>query len=232
MNGNQQNNAGVTTARNSQAPRPPANYTYRAPSGTQQQSAPSHQSGPSQRAAPQGNAQGNSHGSSQSNSNGSSHANSSPASRASGSAPRPPSGYSYHAAPAYSASSRYGSAGPGHEIRMGVPTPTRARRLAPLDRRHDRPPVTAITPRRRTPLLRDMDRQARRVATKVEATADRIRTLPAAAMDPARRTAAAAPGRLTRRRALRAVRAEAITPQGAVVAITAEAAERSEEHTS
>src|ERR1035438_10687021 len=94
MNGNQQNNAGVTTARNSQVPRPPANYTYRAPSGTQQQSAPSHQSAPSQHAAPQGNAQGNSHGSSQSNSNGSSHANSSPASRASGSASRPPSGYS------------------------------------------------------------------------------------------------------------------------------------------
>src|SRR5664279_1116516 len=119
--------------------------------------------------------------------------------------------------------------------RMGVPTPTRARRLAPLGRRQGRPLVTAITPRRRTPLLRDMDRQARRVATPVEATADRIRqsraTARAAVLDPARRTAAAAPGRLTRRRALRAVRAEAIMPQGAVVAITAEAVEAEEVHT-
>jgi hypothetical protein len=93
MNGSQQSTAGPSTAHNSQVPRPPANYTYHSPSGTQQQSAPSHQSAPSQHAAPQGS----SHEGSQSNS--------SP--RASGAVPRPPSGYSYHAAPAYSASSAY-----------------------------------------------------------------------------------------------------------------------------
>ncbi|MGO9516996.1 MAG: DUF6600 domain-containing protein, partial [Candidatus Korobacteraceae bacterium] len=83
-------------------PRPPANYSYHAPSGTPQQSAPSHQSTPSQHATPQGN----SHGSG--GSNGSSHGNgnSSGASRAYGSA-RPPANYSYHAAPAYSGSSSY-----------------------------------------------------------------------------------------------------------------------------
>jgi ferric-dicitrate binding protein FerR (iron transport regulator) len=100
MSRSPQGTAGAPTARNSQVPRPPANYTYRAPSGTPQQSAPSHQSAPSQHAAPQGKSQG------------SSHSNSSPASRASGSAQRPPAGYAYHAAPAYSPSSRYGSAGP------------------------------------------------------------------------------------------------------------------------
>ena len=99
-------------------PRPPANYTYRAPSGSAQHSAPSHQSAPSQHAAPQGNSRGGSQGNaphgggSQGNSphGGSSQGNSGPA-RASGSAPRPPAGYAYHAAPAYSPSSRYGSDG-------------------------------------------------------------------------------------------------------------------------
>jgi hypothetical protein len=93
--GTPQSNAGASTARNSTVPRPPANYTYHAPSGTPQQSAPSHQSAPSQHAAPQGN------------SNGSSHGNSAATSRAYGSAPRPPAGYSYHPAPAYSGSSSY-----------------------------------------------------------------------------------------------------------------------------
>jgi hypothetical protein len=95
MNSSPQSAAGPSTAHNSQVPRPPADYTYHSPSGTQQQSAPSHQSAPSQHAAPQ------------SNSHGSSQGNSGSAPRAAGSAPRPPSGYSYHAAPAYSASSSY-----------------------------------------------------------------------------------------------------------------------------
>ena len=103
MNRSSQGPAGTTTARNSQVPRPPANYTYRAPSGTAQQSAPSRQSAPSQHAAPQGNSNGTPRG----NSSGSSHGSSNSTSRASGSVPRPASGYSYHAAPAYSGSSSY-----------------------------------------------------------------------------------------------------------------------------
>jgi uncharacterized protein DUF6600/FecR-like protein len=95
--GTQQSNAGASTAQNSTVHRPPANYSYHAPSGTTQQSAPSHQSAPSEHAAPQGN----SHGSGGSNSGSSS------TSRAYGSTPRPPAGYTYHAAPAYSASSSY-----------------------------------------------------------------------------------------------------------------------------
>ncbi len=77
MNHSSQGTAGTTTARNSQVPRPPANYTYHAPSATPRQSAPSHQSAPSQHAAPQGN----SHGSSQGNSRGSSHSSANGASR-------------------------------------------------------------------------------------------------------------------------------------------------------
>ena len=95
MNGSSQRTAGAPTAHNSAVPRPPANYNYHAPSGTPQQSSPSHQSAPSQHAAPQGN------------SHGSSHSGSTATSRSYGSAPRPPAGYSYHAAPAYSASSSY-----------------------------------------------------------------------------------------------------------------------------
>ena len=124
--------------------------------------------------------------------------------------------------------------------RMGVPTATRARRLAPLGRRQGRPPVTAIMRRQRTPLLRDMDRLAQRMATAEEATADRIRqsraTARAAVLDPARRTAAVAPRLLTRRPALRPVRAEAIAPREAVAAeelhtLVAEAVEAEELHT-
>ncbi len=101
---------GAATAHNSQVPRPPANYTYRPPSGTPQRSAPSHQAAPSQHAAPQGNSRGGSQGNNP-HSGGSAYNNSGAGSRASGSAPRPPEGYAYHAAPAYSPSSRYGSAG-------------------------------------------------------------------------------------------------------------------------
>jgi hypothetical protein len=100
---------GTATARNSQVPRPPANYTYRPPSGTPQRSAPSHQSAPSQHAAPQGNSRGGSQGNSPHGGN--SQGNSGSAPRTTGSAARPPAGYAYHAAPAYSPSSRYGSAG-------------------------------------------------------------------------------------------------------------------------
>jgi FecR protein len=99
--GTQQSNAGGSTAQNSTVHRPPANYSYHAPSGTPQQSAPSHQSTPSQHAAPQSNSHGNSGGSSHSS------GSSSSTSRAYGSAPRPPAGYAYHAAPAYSGSSSY-----------------------------------------------------------------------------------------------------------------------------
>jgi len=95
MNGSSQGTAGAPTAHNAQAPRPPANYSYHAPSGTSRQSSPSHQSAPAQHAAPQGNQHG------------SSHSDSTARSRASGSVPRPPAGYSYHAAPAHSASSPY-----------------------------------------------------------------------------------------------------------------------------
>ena len=108
VNASPHGTSGATTARNSSVPRPPANYTYHAPSGPAPPSAQSHQSSPSQHAAPQGNSHGSSpHGSSQGNSHGSSHGNSGQTSRAFGSVPRPPSGYSYHAAPAYSASSSY-----------------------------------------------------------------------------------------------------------------------------
>ncbi len=103
MNGSPQGTTGSSTVHNSQVPRPSANYAYHAPSSGTQQSAPSHQSSPAQHAAPQGS----SHGGSQGNSNGSSHGNSGQASLSSGSAPRPPAGYSYHAKPAYSASSSY-----------------------------------------------------------------------------------------------------------------------------
>jgi len=95
MNGSSQGTAGASTAHNATVPRPPANYTYHAPSGGPQQSSPSHQSAPSQHTAPQGN----SHGSTRSNSNATS--------RAYGSTQRPPAGYTYHAAPAYSGSSSY-----------------------------------------------------------------------------------------------------------------------------
>jgi FecR protein len=96
-NGTQPSYAGGSTTPNSTVHRPPANYNYHAPSGTPQQSAPSHQSTPSQHAAPQGNSHGN----------GSSNSGSSSTSRAYGSTSRPPAGYSYHAAPAYSGSSSY-----------------------------------------------------------------------------------------------------------------------------
>ena len=100
MNGHApQSSPGASTAQTSTVHRPPANYTYHTPSGTPQQSAPSHQAAPSQHAAPQG--QGTSHG------NGSSHGSSSTNSRAYGSAPRPPASYTYHAAQAYSGSSSY-----------------------------------------------------------------------------------------------------------------------------
>lgn len=87
-----------STPNNPSAPRPPANYTYHAPSGTAQQSAPSHQAAPAQQSAPAGR-----EAPSRSEPN-----------RGPGmaSAQRPPAGYAYHAAPAYSPSSRYGSAGP------------------------------------------------------------------------------------------------------------------------
>ncbi len=112
MNHGPQGPTGTATAHN--VPRPPANYTYRPPSGAQaggaqqHSAAPSHQSAPAQHAAPQGN----SHGGSQGNNShgGNAYNNSGPAPRPSGSAPRPPSNYAYHAAPA-SPSSRYGSAG-------------------------------------------------------------------------------------------------------------------------
>ena len=94
--GSQPSYAGGSTAQNSTVHRPPPNYTYHAPSGTTQQSAPSHQSSPSQHASPQGSSHGNS-----------SNSGSASTSRAYGSTPRPPAGYSYHAAPAYSGSSSY-----------------------------------------------------------------------------------------------------------------------------
>src|SRR5271166_4510366 len=97
--GSQQVPTGSSAAHNSTVPRPPANYSYHAPSGTPQQSAPSHQAAPQQHAAPNGN--------SGSHSNSVSHGSSTATSRAYGSEPRPPAGYSYHAAPAYSASSSY-----------------------------------------------------------------------------------------------------------------------------
>jgi FecR protein len=110
MNRSPQGPAGAATARNSQVPRPPANYTYRPPSGTAQRSAPSHQSAPSQHAAPQGNSRGGSQGNNPHS--GSAYNNSGSAPRTTGSAStRPPAGYAYHSAPAYSPSSRYGSAG-------------------------------------------------------------------------------------------------------------------------
>ena len=93
-------NAGASTAQNPTVPRPPANYTYHSPSGTPQQSAPSHQSAPSQHAAPQGNSHGNGSAATGRTELGAT-------SRAYGSAPRPPAGYTYHAAPAYSGSSSY-----------------------------------------------------------------------------------------------------------------------------
>jgi hypothetical protein len=109
---------GTATARNSQVPRPPANYTYRPPSGTPQQSAPSHQAAPSQHAAPQGNSRGGSQGNTPHS--GSAYNNSGSAPRTTGSAStRPPAGYAYHAAPAYSPSSRYGLAGSNNSYAGG-----------------------------------------------------------------------------------------------------------------
>ena len=109
---------GAATARNSQVPRPPANYTYRPPSGTAQRSAPSHQAAPSQHAAPQGNSRGGSQGNNPHG--GSAYNNSGSAPRTTGSAStRPPAGYAYHAAPAYSPSSRAGSAGSGNSYGGG-----------------------------------------------------------------------------------------------------------------
>ena len=109
MNSSPQSAMGGTTAHNAQVPRPPANYTYHAPSGTQQ-SAPSHQSAPSQHAAPQSNSHGNSS---------SSHGNSFSMSGAYG-AQRPPASYTYHAAPAYSASSSYAAGRTGTSSYAGA----------------------------------------------------------------------------------------------------------------
>ena len=95
-NSTRQSYAG-NSAQGSTVHRPPSGYVYHAPSGTPQQSSPSHQSGPSQHAAPQGSSHGN----------GSSNSSSSSPSRAYGSAPQPPAGYSYQAAPTYSGSSSY-----------------------------------------------------------------------------------------------------------------------------
>ena len=95
MNGSSQRTVGAPTAHSAPVPRLPANYAYHAPSGTSRQSSPSRQSAPSQHAAPRGNQHG------------SLHSDSTARSRASGSVPRPPAGYSYHAAPAHSASSSY-----------------------------------------------------------------------------------------------------------------------------
>jgi hypothetical protein len=103
-NGGQRSYPGAATAQNPTVHRPPSNYSYHAPSGTPQQSAPSHQSAPSQHAAPQSNPRGS----------GSSHDRSDAMPRAYGSAPRPPAGYTYHTAPAYSGSSSYAAG------RMGV----------------------------------------------------------------------------------------------------------------
>jgi hypothetical protein len=89
------NSPGSSTARNQSVPRPPANYSYHPPSGTTQQSAPSHQAAPQQHSSPNGNS--------------GSHSGSSSESRAGLSAPRPPAGYTYHAAQAYSGASSYGS---------------------------------------------------------------------------------------------------------------------------
>ncbi len=98
-NGTQHSNAGAA-GQSATVHRPPANYSYHAPSGTTQQTAPSHQSAPSQHASPQGNSHSNGSGSSHSSSSSSN-------SRAYSSVPRPASNYSYHAAPAYSGSSSY-----------------------------------------------------------------------------------------------------------------------------
>ncbi len=81
-------------------PRPPANYTYRPSTGNPQAS---HQAAPAQHAAPQGN----SHSGSQGGNSGAQHGSGMASSR-------PPAGYAYHAAPAYSPSSRYGAAGPSY----------------------------------------------------------------------------------------------------------------------
>jgi hypothetical protein len=102
--GMQQSSPGASTVHNNPVPRPPANYTYHPPSATAPQSAPSHQSAPSQHATPQGN------------SHEGSHSGSSATSRADGSAPRPPAGYSYHAAPAYGASSSYAAGRAGVSV--------------------------------------------------------------------------------------------------------------------
>ena len=85
----QQGYAGSSPARGSTVPRPPANYSYHAPSATPQTSAPSHQSAPASHGSP-----------SKSDSRGSGTA----------SATRPPANYTYHSAPAYAASSTYGAA--------------------------------------------------------------------------------------------------------------------------
>jgi len=100
------NSPGNSTARNQSVPRPPANYTYHAPSGTTPQSAPSHQAAPQQHSSPNGNS--------------GSHSSSNSTSRAYGSAAqRPPANYTYHAAPAYSGSSSYAAGRSGTSTYSG-----------------------------------------------------------------------------------------------------------------
>ncbi len=116
--------AGTTTAQN--VPRPPSNYSYSQQAHTgntsqtghpatnqsapsQHQSAPAaHESAPSQHSsAPAGHESAPSHQSSPSHEGGQS--KSEHQGSASMNVPRPPSGYSYHAAPTYTASAAYGS---------------------------------------------------------------------------------------------------------------------------
>jgi len=94
---------GRSTPNNSSVPRPPQTYQPNRPASgvphqpsATQQSAPSHQSAPASRSAPAGRV---------------APSRSEPKGSGMASASRPPAGYAYRAAPAYSPSARYGSAG-------------------------------------------------------------------------------------------------------------------------
>ena len=127
--------------------------------------------------------------------------------------PRPPANYTYHAPSGRAAVGAVASTGACRSmplrkatrgavrkattpIAAAARTTTRARDRAPPGRRPGRLLDTRITQRRRTRLLRDMDRLAQPAATQEETAADRIRqlppTAPAAAMDRARPTLPAA----------------------------------------
>ena len=103
-NGTQPGYRGPAAVHNNPVPRPPADYTYHAPSAAPQQSAPAHQSAPAPRAAPQSNPHNNSR------------SGSSSTSQMYGSASRPPASYTYHPAPAYSASSSYAAGRAGVSV--------------------------------------------------------------------------------------------------------------------